>query len=71
MKYCNDLIDLLKEIHRNEDTTVRLKVVTGRDGSPKWRESRGSITIKLAESGRTYTISMQTYNKVMPYIVAK
>jgi hypothetical protein len=67
MNKVDDIDSLLRSIARGNNTST-LKVIRGKSGSLTWKESIGTVTIRLP-TNRTYTISRQTYAKIEPYLV--
>ena len=69
MKFCEDIQTLLRELHR-DNKEVKLKVISGKGHDLIWRATAGSVTLKLPNF-RTYTISKETYMRIMPFLYAE
>lgn len=52
---------LLKAI--NHGDSASLKVMKNKKGSIKWKETAGTVTIKIPERG-TFTMSKETFAKI-------
>ena len=57
----NSVEGLLKALHHGD--TAFLKVIKNKKGSAKWKESTGTVTVKLPGKG-TFTMSKETYAKI-------
>ena len=66
MREITDIEDLLYAFNHGSDN-IKLKVVRNKNGNITWRESKGTVTIKLLNQ-HTYTVSKQTYDKIRNYL---
>ena len=63
---CDNILQLLKELNHG-NTSATLSVIGGKNGVA-FARSAGAVTIKTAEDGRKYTVSIATFKKIEPYL---
>ena len=57
---------LLYSLNRGNDNP-KLKVIKNKKGSVIWKETTGTVTVKLPDN-HTYTVSRATFDKIEPYL---
>ncbi len=68
MKGITSIDGLLRVIGRNSGDNVCLKVIRNKKGDVIWKETTGTVTVKLPDM-HTYTMSRSTFEKIKPYLL--